>query len=245
MRKFGKSLEKRIRFVTGVVSGIGKTEVLVLGDSHASVFSQRSASIPGYRFAVKAVPGATISGLKNPNSETQAMPIFRKALNRFRGRICLTLIGEVDTGFVIWYRAQKYQTSIEEMLQTTVDHYIDFIASLPSDLRVIVLSAPLPTIQDGQEWGEVANARCEVNASQRERTDLTVEFNRRMQLFAEQNGHDYINLDGVSLGEHGIVKSELLNDDTRNHHYNSQGYLSLILPRLEETLKTMKARTAG
>ena len=61
---------------------LNKKKVLVLGDSHTAIFSHNSLKQffePKYLLLVQTVGGATISGLSNPNSQTQALPIFTKS----------------------------------------------------------------------------------------------------------------------------------------------------------------------
>ena len=228
-----KKIIKKVLYVRELFKRIGKNEILVLGDSHAGVFSNYGASMPSHWFRVVSVGGATISGLKNPNSVTQSMPIFKEAIDEFRGNICITLLGEVDAGFVIWYRAQNIKADARELLNKTLQNYADFIESIPLDKNVIIISAPLPTIQDGQDWGEIANLRKEVNATQLERTNLTLELNRRMESYANESGAIFINLDAVSLNDRGIVKSSLLNGNCHNHHYDTKSYLEILIPKLQ------------
>jgi hypothetical protein len=219
----------------------GQNEILVLGDSHARVFKEDEAHIPGYYFSVVDAGGATISGLKNPNSNSRALHQFKKALRWYFGDICLVTLGEVDTGFVIWYRAKRHGLEVEEIFEQTVSNYIDFIKSIPSKKHVIILSAPLPTIRDDQDWGEVAGLRKEVDAPLVERTNLTVALNSRMQAFAQQYGIYCINLDAASLDENNTVKQELLNADPNDHHYDARAHLKLIMPELTKFVKMIES----
>ncbi|MDP3876625.1 MAG: SGNH/GDSL hydrolase family protein [Methylobacter sp.] len=209
---------------------VGRQELLVLGDSHSPVFNHPlfQEKFPNMHFNVVTVIGATASGLENPNSTTQAYPIFRAALKNTAAKHIIVMLGEVDTGFVIWYRAQKYQDSVAAMLNKAITSYSRFLAEINSAFEVICISAPLPTIQDGNDWGDIANARREVTASQVERTALTLDFNRLMQTFCAQNDIRYLMLDSVSLGEHGIVKAELLNHNRNDHHYDQAQYSRLL-----------------
>ena len=85
-----------------------KDRLLVLGDSHANVFRHWRIRIflPRTKFQFCIVGGATVSGLDNPNSQTQAIHHFSDALASTSATVIITLLGEVDTGFVIWYRAK-------------------------------------------------------------------------------------------------------------------------------------------
>ncbi len=209
-------------------------EILVLGDSHTPVFNHPlfKEKFPNLFFNVLTVIGATASGLENPNSTTKAYPVFREAVRQTTAKQVIIMLGEVDTGFVIWYRAQKYQESVAAMMDKAVASYSKFLAELRQHFEVVCISTPLPTIQDGNDWGDIANARREVTASQVERTALTLEFNRIMQGFCAQNDIRYIMLDGLSLGKHGIVKAELLNSDSNNHHYDPEQYSRLLVEGL-------------
>ncbi|MGB4499268.1 MAG: SGNH/GDSL hydrolase family protein [Methylococcaceae bacterium] len=210
------------------------TEILVLGDSHSPVFAHSTfkKAFLNLSFEVVTVIGATASGLENPNSTTQAYPIFRNAAENSTAQKVIVMLGEVDTGFVIWYRAQKYQESVTAMMNKAIKCYANFLLELQAKFDVICISTPLPTIEDGNDWGEIANARREVTASQVERTTLTLEFNRAMQNFSEQNGICYVMLDLESLGKNGVVKTELRNHDPSNHHYDADAYANLLIQKL-------------
>jgi len=209
-------------------------EILVLGDSHSPVFNHPlfKEKFPNLVFNVLTVIGATASGLENPNSTTQAYPVFREAVRQTAAKQVIVMLGEVDTGFVIWYRAQKYQESVAPMMDKAIASYSRFLSELNRNFEVVCISTPLPTIQDGNDWGDIANARREVTASQVERTALTLEFNRIMQEFCLQNDIRYIMLDDLSLGDGGIVKAGLLNSDCNNHHYDSEQYSRLLVEGL-------------
>ncbi|WP_201766594.1 SGNH/GDSL hydrolase family protein [Picosynechococcus sp. NKBG15041c] len=143
-------------------------------------------NFPWYFFNVVSVGGATASGLENPNSITQAFSIFKTNLENSKAKIVIVLLGEVDTGFVIWYRSEKYNTKVEEMLDKALKNYQDFLLFLSKRYQVICLSTPLPTIKDGQNHGQVANLRKDIKASQRDKTQLTIQFNKSMKRFCFQ-----------------------------------------------------------
>lgn len=214
-------------------------EVLVLGDSHASIFSdlRLRAAFPFYYFNVVTVGGATVSGLENPNSKTQALPIFMNNIKRSKADTVIVLLGEVDTGFVIWYRSEKYKTAVSKMLNKALNNYQEFLFSLSKEHRIICLSAPLPTVKDGQDWGEVANARREVKASQIDRTKLTIQFNKRMKEYCQKNRIIYLDFDNESIGRDGVVDINLLNKNPTDHHYEPNVYIQMIIPKLKRCIK--------
>lgn len=211
-----------------------RERVLVLGDSHANVFGhwRFRLQLPGVKFKRCVVGGATASGLDNPNSKTQAMVKFAGALESESPSLIITQLGEVDTGFVIWYRAAKYQQPVESMLETAVENYSKLIEAARARAKVLVISAPLPTIRDGEVWGEVANLRREVRVLQADRTALTLEFNRRVQSVVSQLGCEYLSIDSKCMGEDGLVADFLRHHDKLNHHYRPSAYAKLLAQSL-------------
>ena len=105
-------------------------KVLVLGDSHSLVFQHSGIFkkvFNTYEWDVLAIIGATISGIENPNSKTKALPKFIDKLSESRRDIAILQLGEVERGFVAWFRAEKYDESIEEIKRQTLNKYIGFI----------------------------------------------------------------------------------------------------------------------
>ncbi len=206
-------------------------EVLVLGDSHAAVFGHpllRRNLWQSY-LNVVSVGAATASGLENPNSKTQAFQKFDRALETTRAKKVIVMLGEVDTGFVIWYRAAKYGVPVGDALAKTLTTYKQFLQKIKArGLLPICVSTPLPTIQDGNDWGEIANQRRSVTATQQERTELTLKFNREMERFCSAEDVAYLNLDDASLGDDGLVKAGLLNKNALDHHYDRRVFAELL-----------------
>lgn len=232
------ALGRGITLLRAIRRRFAADHVLALGDSHAWVFYywQFDLKFPRLVFNICQVPGATASGLENPNSKTQAYQKFEQAIQKYPSQTYILLLGEVDTGFVIWYRAQKYQASVDEMLTLAVDRYANFIKRLRALGKVVVISAPLPTIPDENQCGEVANLRKEVKATQRERIQLTLDFNRRVAQACAAEGASFVDLDPLSLDANGLVKKELLNINPCDHHYDPLAYARLLARELERVL---------
>jgi hypothetical protein len=89
--------------------------------------------------------------------------------------------------------------------------------------------------------GEVAAARSEVKATQRERTELTLEFNRRVAAFCSEAGAVFIDLDPESIGANGLVRPALLNADSSDHHYDRPAHSRLLVPHLLRVLEPDRA----
>ena len=147
----------------------------------------------------------------------------------------------MDTGFVIWYRSQKYNTPVTESLDNALKNYTDLLDKCCANHQVICISAPLPTIADDNDFGEVANQRKSIHATQRQRTDLTLEFNSRIRSFcrnkdANRPNLSFIDLDIDSLGPNGLVKPTLLNRNQLDHHYNNSEYAEILSKKLLKKL---------
>ena len=231
-------LRKRLNLLLIWCSKIIGKEILVLGDSHAHIFNDYKVRVtmPQWFFNVVSVGGATISGLENPTSKTQAYPKFIDGVVNSKAKTAIVLLGEVDTGYVIWFRAEKYHESVATMFEQTIKNYQSFLIEISQSKRVICISSPLPTIKDGSTLGEVAKARMCVTATQKERTELTIKFNSSIKQFCNENGIAYMDLDAISLGENGIVCDGLLNSNPFDHHYDKAAYRRLLIPRLKALL---------
>lgn len=208
-----------------------RTHVLCIGDSHIKVIED--VHVPGVWFRVKMLGGATASGVENPNSKTQSRSIFGAWLKRAKPwQGVLIQLGEVDCGFVIWYRAERHGISISEQLEMTLDSYAGFIESIRAMnfRRVTVLSAPLPTIGDSPtEWGEVANLRKAVTTKQIDRTNLTLKFNELLSERCSAIGVEFVDVTSKQLDPHtGIVDRKLLRPTYHDHHLADEPYARLI-----------------
>jgi len=209
-------------------------EILVLGDSHTPIFNHSlfKSTFPELCFKVITVIGATASGLENPNTKTQAYPIFKEALDQSSADKVIIMLGEVDTGFVIWYRAKKYQESVGVMLDKAIKSYSNFLSEVSDRFDLVCISTPLPTIQADNNWGDVANLRREVTATQKERTALTLQFNQKIQEFCVHKNIEFVMLDDFSLGGDGVVAENLLNSDPNDYHYAPDVYSQLLIDNL-------------
>ncbi len=218
-----------------------RQRVLCLGDSHVAVM--RYVHLDGVFFNPKPVSGATASGVVNPNSKTSAYRAFSERLARApRWQHVLVQLGEVDCGFVIWHRARRHGLSSSDQLEQTLDSYMRFIREVAKMgfRSVSVLSVPLPTITDyPSQWGEVANARKEITASQRERTELTMGFNEELRRRCAGGGVTFI--DATTCQQNpktGIIDPRFVRKGTDqvDHHLNDGEYAQLIAARVPEHL---------
>lgn len=64
------------------------------------------------------------------------------------------MLAKADTGFVIWYRAQKNNVDIKKAFNQAIENYRNFLLSIKK--QIIVISTLLPIIDDNSV-GEVVN----------------------------------------------------------------------------------------
>lgn len=218
---------------------LGAKTIHCLGDSHVNGFGYISREYIWLRsiFRVLKVDGATAYGLANPNSQTNALMIFREYQRSVRSEDdILFCLGEVDCGFLMWYRATKYQTSVIEQFNLSIMNYLNFLDDISEGRRgnILVYSVPLPTIKDGQDWGEVANKRREVQASMKDRTDITLSYNAKLREHCKSSGYLFLDIQRYILDSNtGLIRESFINKNPLDHHIS----LEEVGPLLRAELK--------
>jgi hypothetical protein len=242
--KFKQFKHAKVEKKTPIASDRKKT-VLVLGDSHVNLFklARWQKATPAFDWQITEVVGATLSGLQNPRSKTQAGNILKKALTEQTAEVIVLCLGEVDTGFVIWFRSERDGIDIRQSAQRAIENYCSLIKECSSKAKVVVLSAPLPTLLDGSLISSIAQDRSSVKASQMERTELTCWFNNQIETWCKQQDIHYVNLDNGSKGQDGLVSESLRHPDPKNHHYNPKHYQKLLLENLMPVIKKLTRNT--
>lgn len=194
-----------------------------IGDSHVQSFEVAATlGLLNRRARCLPVPGATSIGLRNPESQTHAVVRFKEALLPARpDAIPVIQLGEVDCGFVIWWRTQKHGDCVERQLEESAAAYSTFVDELLAGgyPTLVLTGAVLPTIRDGQTWGQVARARHEVTATLRQRTDLTHRYNARLREMAETRGLPFVDITPrITDLDTGLVADAFRSPNPRDHH---------------------------
>lgn len=198
--------------------------LLVLGDSHLEALHFAAdlgiLNVGSHHFSI--VPGATAVGLRNPNSLTDAINIFKSSLltQPIDSHVIIHL-GEVDCGFVIWWRAQKYGESVEKQYRESIDAYRYFLNQVLESgfTKICVAGASLPTIHDGVELGDVTNKRAEISVGIKARTELTLRYNYGLNELANKLGISYFDITDAVLDQSSkVVHDFFRNPDPCDHH---------------------------
>lgn len=197
-----------------------------LGDSHVR-YLKRAAKyglLAPHTLSGVEVGGATAVGMRNPNAKTNALGRFREWIqDKPREAAVVLHLGEVDCGFVIWYRATKYDEPVEVQMMNSLDAYFEFVDELLrlGFSKIIITAATLPTITDSDQIGEVVVKRSAITATQLERTELTLRYNAILRERAEQRGLHFIDIAPAVLNpETGVVDTRMRNPVPTDHHMN-------------------------
>jgi hypothetical protein len=244
--RFGLGLAHgaRTRFtnIADAVTGIGKEHLLFIGDSHTQMFQyiKQEKLLREFSIQTVVVPGATAQGMVNPNSRTNALEFFKRIVGKRQYRAIFIQLGEVDCGFVIWYRCMKHGESVEYQLERSLENYFNFVKYLvgKGHEQVVLTGAILPTIKDnGVSWGEVAHLRKEVQATRKERTDLTLRYNDSLKRFARKIGVSYIDITSYILDVRtGLISDEYLNENPYDHHLSASKVAPFWVREIEQCL---------
>jgi hypothetical protein len=158
-------------------------------------------------------------------------------------------LGEVDCGFVIWYRAEKYGETIETQTRKSIASYKQFVEELLLlGHTPIITGATLPTLRD-TDTGAVAAMRKEISATLFERTQLTLDYNNQLQAIARELRVPYIEVTRHMLDPvRGVIYDQFRNSDPEDHHLDL-GQASTIwakeLSRALRTISMVDAAPAG
>lgn len=218
-----------------------KKLILTIGDSHIRVFESNIFTLffPSYKFKVVYVPGATISGIHNMNSVTNAYNIFNEALKKNNYSKIIVTLGEVDTAYTMWSKSINENISIEKLMEDNILKYSAFLTTLSSYADVIVLSATLATVKENEECSDnISGIRASTSITQEKRTQLGVLQNSKIELFCKNSQKlQFINFDSIVLGRNKVVKKWILNHKNKcDHHYKRWIFALLIVYKLKKLL---------
>jgi hypothetical protein len=216
-------------------------KILCCGDSHAKVFKFCNEKQYDIIFDVCIVSGATAQGAVNPNSKTDALNLFEKKIKTTSAEKILIMLGEVDCGFVIWVRSKRYNISVDDQINISVNNLFTLIdniiaTKIYTNKDIIICGSILPTIKDSTDKRFLAGARSEVDVSQLERTKKTIEYNNLLKQKCHIYGCNYIDITNFIIGENGIVNDEFLSSNSKDHHLDDEKTYKLWVSKLKNIL---------
>ena len=213
--------------------------ILVCGDSHSRVFEFMNNKQKNIYFDICVVSGATAQGMVNPNSKTNALPIFiNKIKTSKKSDKIIIMLGEVDCGFLIWERSKRYKISVDKQIKNSTQNLFEFIKNIVNNFNyknqdIIIAGSVLPTIKDSTNKKYLCGARSEVDISQKIRTTKTLEYNEILKTYCKKNNHHYIDITKEILDtNNNIVKDKFLNKNPYDHHLDNEKTYILWLNKL-------------
>ena len=218
-------------------------KILLLGDSHAHVFRVADNAAPDLSISHCIVTGASAQGAVNPHSKTNALPIFRDVLSKYSKlhTHCMIMLGEVDCGYVIWYRKKKYDDSIKSQLERSLKNYFQFLKQevekyFPPE-HILVCCVVPPTIQDNTDKRFLKGARTEVAATQLERAKLTEIYNHCLSKICKTRGYKFVNPYEHLINQGTrLPKKDILNTNPFDHHLDPSKTFEYWLASLRGSL---------
>lgn len=103
---------------------------------------------------------------------------------------------------------------------------------------LIVASAMLPTIRDGQLGGEISHLRREVRAGLAERMELTLRYNTELAAFCRDHGLRFVDFTLDLLNERsGLLHEYWRHEDRSDHHLHPERGGRLWVKRLTAALQ--------
>lgn len=234
-KSFGKIVDAWSKPIRHKIACIGDSHITYLAPVHPL------SDLSRFYWTIVRVDGATASGLANPNSATQAGPIFRAALNELKAKdSAVFMLGEVDCGFVFWYRSAKYGVDVESQLENGLCNYDSLIRyAKRRTQKLVVLAAPPQSLEDYTGLEPVANLRATVTASRLERWKLTVLFNSRLSQLCEDIGVSFVDINtALTEGPNGRICRHFKSRDSLDHHMDCSAvgklYRSAVLKALSK-----------
>ena len=218
--------------------------ILFFGDSHTKYYLKNGANKiqNDIKFDICYVGGATAQGAVNPNSKTKALSTYRETLERKKNNnydYFGIMLGEVDCGFVIWYRAKKYNKTVQEQIMLAVNNLEEFLKNdvekVFSKDKIVVVGATLPTIKDNTDKKFLSGARSEVDANLQERIDCTLEYNNQLAIMVKKNNYLYFDITKETFDqENYCVFPQFLNKNQSDHHFDQKSVAPLFVDKFKK-----------
>lgn len=225
-----------------------RRRLLVLGDSHVRVFEHWLflLALPRTHFVVIHIRGGTAIGIANLGSVSGARERFEEALAAGPWDGVLVCLGEVDTAFTLWERSRTTGRPVPILTDRALTNYLNFLETVRRDHDLIVLAATLPTLTDlGDTDDEDLKLRARVPVDQRARTDLTLEFNRRVAAWCAEHGVPHLDSTPDALGPNGLVDPRWTVRHRPDHHYARLPFARWLIRALRPHLAKRKGPTVG
>jgi hypothetical protein len=209
--------------------------IMFIGDSHTNIFTNKNIknALRGKTSTVLSVNGATARGIQNPDSKTNARKLFIRLLTLANRKSPIIIgLGEVDCGFLVWYKSKRNKTSAQSELIKSIENYKRFLLRIKIKMgfnNLIVYNVVLPSVKKYDPIIYKWSPRKNIHIGIKKRTGITQHFNKEIKKFCNMNNIKFIDLDKYLLNKKtGIINEKFVNKKTNDHHLNPE-LLSKIL----------------
>lgn len=214
----------------------GATHIKVIGDSHTAIFDGYTGD--EYFFDQTRVHGATARGSANPKTKTNSLEQFKAGLSGKKAEKVIVGLGEVDCGYLIWYRNKHKGISLDQAMQESMDGMFLFIEqevrTIYEPSEIILMSVIPPIIEDNTNPNFLEGRRADVNPTLDERFELTERWNNELLKRCDELGYTYINFNSKILDDSNRVKQEYRSLNQWNHHLFESRTIPLVIEDLKE-----------
>lgn len=205
----------------------GGRKILVLGDSHAGVFEYGfdRGLLGNHYLNCEIVGGATAYGLSNKNSTTKARDKFESGFFRYSDfDTIFIMLGEVDCSVTFWLLADKKNRPVTDFLDLAVRNVaslVDWIKESSANKTIVLVSAPLPSVKDDQVELQSLELRRLIKATQSERTQLVVKYNKKLHDLAKNKDLPFLDVTDDLLDKNtGLLADYFCRWDAIDHHHS-------------------------
>lgn len=212
--------------------------IKVIGDSHTSIFDGYVGD--DYIFDQTRCHGSTARGSINPNTKTNSLAIFKKGLKGKKGEKIIVQLGEVDCGYLIWYKNKHTGESIELATKKSIDNLFNFIKTeirpIYEPNEIIVMGVIPPIIEDNTSPNFLKGKRADADVTLNQRLNLTNTWNKEVLKRCSDLGYLYLDINSEISNKHGKVLEQYKNPDIWNHHLWEYSTIQVVLQKLKKLI---------
>lgn len=229
---FWRAIERAIWPVENLVCRLARVRMVeCLGDSHVSSLGtlNRKPCLRGWYFRVTAV------GSEAASAAAGAGPDARQAMSEWLARqstdrIILIMPTALDAASLASATARRDVPDPARLLEEAQSRYFSFLEQEAGRFRKLVLvGVPLPAPGDSRQGRETQDAGAAPGPTQRELTDLILEYNRRLRAWAQARGAFFVDMDGELLDpETRLLKAKYVPSSAVDNDFEREIYADLL-----------------
>ena len=240
IKKIRKSLIKKYKILKCFL--FNGSKILVLSDSHGGVFEYiyDNNLLEPHLINVEIVGGATAYGLSKEYSQTNSFSKYKYGLKRFHHYDTIMIqLGEVDASFILWKKIKDENIDFNEAIELSLNGYkklLNYVMKIKGK-KIIITGAILPTLNDNQKADESAILRNTIQVTQKERTNLILQYNQELFKLAKKYNLDYIDITEETYDKNsGVIKKTYTRKEKIDHHQSFERTSLLWVKKLKQIL---------